>query len=47
MYNLGRGRVANIVFEDPTAMKALFKRDLSYMPFVHKEDKKNERIALE
>lgn len=50
IYNLGQGHVANTLFEDKNAMRALFKRDLSYMPFVHGEYKKknrNERIKLE
>ena len=50
IYNLGQGHVANTLFENKKAMNALFKRDFSYMPFVHREYKKknrNERIRLE
>ena len=44
------GIAIDTLFEDKNAMKALFKRDFSYMPFVHGEYKKknrNERIRLE
>lgn len=50
IYNLGRGYVARNLFENRKAMKALFQRNNSYMPYVHryyKDKGRNERIKLE
>lgn len=51
IYNLGRGRVANGLFENNNAMKELFKRANSkWVDFINSEyakDGKSERIKLQ